>query len=81
MIIFVGLIGASLLALFSKCSDTTDLKPVCVCVCVYVLHRNWCAFVVTKTVSCVVEDGVETYVKPDYHPCSWGGGQCSRVVA
>ncbi|CAK6983240.1 EMILIN-1-like [Scomber scombrus] len=44
-------------------------------------HRNWCAFVVTKTVSCVVEDGVETYVKPDYHPCSWGSGQCSRVVA
>ncbi|XP_028999734.1 EMILIN-1-like isoform X2 [Betta splendens] len=43
-------------------------------------HRNWCAFVVTKTVSCVVEDGVETYVKPDYHPCSWGSGQCSRVV-
>uniref|UniRef100_A0A8C7XHN0 Elastin microfibril interfacer 1b n=1 Tax=Oryzias sinensis TaxID=183150 RepID=A0A8C7XHN0_9TELE len=44
-------------------------------------HRNWCAFVATKTVSCVVEDGVETYVKPDYHPCSWGAGQCSRVVA
>ncbi|XP_051234081.1 EMILIN-1 isoform X3 [Dicentrarchus labrax] len=43
-------------------------------------HRNWCAFVVTKTVSCVIEDGVETYVKPDYHPCSWGSGQCSRVV-
>ncbi|XP_036951878.1 EMILIN-1-like isoform X2 [Acanthopagrus latus] len=43
-------------------------------------HRNWCAFVITKTVSCVVEDGVETYVKPDYHPCSWGSGQCSRVV-
>ncbi|KAM3877469.1 EMILIN-1b [Diretmus argenteus] len=43
-------------------------------------HRNWCAYVVTKTVSCVVEDGVETYVKPDYHPCAWGSGQCSRVV-
>uniref|UniRef100_A0A3Q3SYX6 EMILIN-1-like n=1 Tax=Mastacembelus armatus TaxID=205130 RepID=A0A3Q3SYX6_9TELE len=36
--------------------------------------------VFTKTVSCVVEDGVETYVKPDYHPCNWGSGQCSRVV-
>ncbi|KAM6980479.1 EMILIN-1b [Aplochiton taeniatus] len=44
-------------------------------------HRNWCAYVVTKTVSCVVEDGVETYVKPDYHPCAWGNVQCSRVVA
>ncbi|XP_055010329.1 EMILIN-1-like [Boleophthalmus pectinirostris] len=44
-------------------------------------HRNWCAFVVPRTVSCVVEDGVETYVKPDYQPCSWGSGQCSRVVS
>ncbi|XP_068189604.1 EMILIN-1-A-like [Antennarius striatus] len=43
-------------------------------------HRNWCAFVVTKTVSCVIQDGVETYVKPDYHPCSWGSGQCNGVV-
>ncbi|XP_007245414.3 EMILIN-1a [Astyanax mexicanus] len=42
-------------------------------------HRNWCAYVVTKTVSCVMEDGVETYVKPDYQRCAWG--QCSRVVA
>lgn len=45
-----------------------------------VFPRNWCAYVATKTVSCVVEDGVETYVKPDYHPCAWGSGQCSRVV-
>ncbi|KAL4630433.1 EMILIN-1-like [Arapaima gigas] len=44
-------------------------------------HRNWCAYVVSRTVSCVVEDGVETYVKPDYHPCSWAQGHCSRVVA
>ncbi|XP_061740159.1 EMILIN-1-A-like [Nerophis ophidion] len=44
-------------------------------------HRNWCAFAVTKTVSCVVEDGVETYVKPDYHPCAWGSAQCSRLVS
>ncbi|XP_036398618.1 EMILIN-1-like [Megalops cyprinoides] len=43
-------------------------------------HRNWCAYVVTRTVSCVVEDGVETYVKPDYQPCSWGQIQCPRVV-
>ncbi|KAF7655685.1 hypothetical protein LDENG_00052430 [Lucifuga dentata] len=44
------------------------------------MSRNWCAYVVTKTVSCVVEDGVETYVKPDYQPCTWGSIQCSRVV-
>lgn len=27
----------------------------------------------------MVEDGVETYVKPDYQPCSWGV-QCPRVL-
>ncbi|KAM9465940.1 EMILIN-1b [Clarias gariepinus] len=42
-------------------------------------HRNWCAYVVTKTVSCVVEDGVETYVKPEYQPCAWGV-QCPRIL-
>ncbi|XP_068609944.1 EMILIN-1-A [Brachionichthys hirsutus] len=41
-------------------------------------HRNWCAYVVTRTVSCVMEDGVETYIKPDYQRCSWG--QCPRVA-
>ncbi|XP_029352797.1 EMILIN-1-A [Echeneis naucrates] len=41
-------------------------------------HRNWCAYVVTRTVSCVMEDGVETYVKPDYQRCTWG--QCPRVA-
>ncbi|XP_070591065.1 EMILIN-1 [Erythrolamprus reginae] len=43
-------------------------------------HRNWCAYVVSRTVSCVVEDGVDTYVKPDYQPCAWGQLQCPRVV-
>lgn len=43
-------------------------------------HRNWCAYVVTRTVSCVVEDGVESYVKPEYQPCPWGQVQCPRVV-
>ncbi|KAK3542633.1 hypothetical protein QTP86_031327 [Hemibagrus guttatus] len=42
------------------------------------IRMNWCAYVVMKSVSCVMEDGVETYVKPDYQPCGWG--QCSRVV-
>ncbi|KAM8831462.1 EMILIN-1-A [Spinachia spinachia] len=41
-------------------------------------HRNWCAYMVTRTVSCVMEDGVETYVKPDYQRCTWG--QCPRVA-
>ncbi|KAM6138096.1 LOW QUALITY PROTEIN: EMILIN-1 [Phoenicopterus ruber ruber] len=44
-------------------------------------HRNWCAYVVTRSVSCVVEDGVETFVKADYQPCGWGQLQCPRVLA
>uniref|UniRef100_A0A8C5IZR2 Elastin microfibril interfacer 1 n=1 Tax=Junco hyemalis TaxID=40217 RepID=A0A8C5IZR2_JUNHY len=44
-------------------------------------HRNWCAYVVTRSVSCVVEDGVESFIKPDYQPCPWGQLQCPRVLA
>lgn len=44
-------------------------------------RRNWCAYVVTRSVSCVVEDGVESFVKPDYQPCAWGQLQCPRVLA
>ncbi|NXV80773.1 EMIL1 protein, partial [Atlantisia rogersi] len=43
--------------------------------------RNWCAYVVTRSVSCVVEDGVESFVKPDYQPCAWGQLQCPRILA
>ncbi|XP_042334788.1 EMILIN-1 [Sceloporus undulatus] len=43
-------------------------------------HRNWCAYVVSRSISCVVEDGVDTYVKPDYQPCVWGQLQCPRVL-
>ncbi|XP_061481926.1 EMILIN-1 [Rhineura floridana] len=43
-------------------------------------HRNWCAYVLSRSVSCVVEDGVDTYVKPDYQPCVWGQLQCPRVI-
>ncbi|NWH71625.1 EMIL1 protein, partial [Piaya cayana] len=43
--------------------------------------RNWCAYVVTRSVSCVVEDGVESFVKPDFQPCPWGQLQCPRVLA
>ncbi|KAL2308105.1 hypothetical protein Nmel_001104 [Mimus melanotis] len=42
---------------------------------------NWCAYVVTRSVSCVVEDGVESFIKPDYQPCAWGQLQCPRVLA
>ncbi|XP_051868616.1 EMILIN-1-like [Pristis pectinata] len=43
-------------------------------------YRNWCAYVVKRVVSCVIEDGVATYVKPEYHPCGWGQIQCPRTV-
>ncbi|NXH19628.1 EMIL1 protein, partial [Bucco capensis] len=43
--------------------------------------RNWCAYVVTRSVSCVVEDGVESFIRPDYQPCPWGQLQCPRVLA
>ncbi|NWI66660.1 EMIL1 protein, partial [Todus mexicanus] len=43
--------------------------------------RNWCAYVVTRSVSCVVEDGVESFIRPDYQPCAWGQLQCPRVLA
>ncbi|XP_078086755.1 EMILIN-1b [Mustelus asterias] len=41
---------------------------------------NWCAYVVTRVVSCVIEDGVATFVKPEYQPCGWGQLQCPRAV-
>ncbi|XP_069786701.1 EMILIN-1b [Narcine bancroftii] len=43
-------------------------------------YRNWCAYVVTRVASCVIEDGVSTYVKPEYQPCGWGLIQCARTV-
>ncbi|XP_069881308.1 EMILIN-1 [Dipodomys merriami] len=43
-------------------------------------HRNWCAYVVTRTVSCVLEDGVESFIKSDYQPCSWGQPQCPGSI-
>ncbi|KAL2082557.1 hypothetical protein ACEWY4_022375 [Coilia grayii] len=61
-------------SIFQKCIDK-HVPPWVVC-----FGRNWCAYVVTKTISCVMEDGVETYVKPDYQRCAYG--QCGpRVVA
>ncbi|KAM8810023.1 EMILIN-1 [Eudromia elegans] len=44
-------------------------------------HRNRCAFVVSRTVSCLVEDGVESFVRAEYQPCAWGQLQCPRLLA
>lgn len=43
-------------------------------------HRNWCAYVVTRTVSCVLEDGVETFIKREIPACGWGQSQCHRTT-
>ncbi|XP_076132019.1 EMILIN-3 [Alosa pseudoharengus] len=35
-------------------------------------HKNHCAYVVEKSVSFTVQDGVAPYVKAEYNKCSWG---------
>ena len=35
-------------------------------------RRNHCAYVVEKSVSFTVQDGVAPYVKAEYNKCSWG---------
>nr|XP_006121957.1 EMILIN-3 [Pelodiscus sinensis] len=35
-------------------------------------HRSYCAYVVQRNVTCTLQDGVESYVKAEYHKCSWG---------
>ncbi|XP_048457362.1 EMILIN-1 [Rhincodon typus] len=57
----------------SRCWGTGLISPL-------VFNRNWCAYVVTRIVSCIIEDGVTTYVKPEYQPCGWGPLQCPRTV-
>ncbi|KAG9269876.1 EMILIN-3 [Astyanax mexicanus] len=36
-------------------------------------HKNYCAYIVQKNITCTVQDGVATYVKADYTTkCIWG---------
>ncbi|TFK05977.1 cadherin-4 [Platysternon megacephalum] len=35
-------------------------------------HKSYCAYVVQRNVTCTLQDGVESYVKAEYHKCSWG---------
>lgn len=37
--------------------------PACRALCAYVLHRN---------VTCVLQEGVDSYVKAEYRQCGWG---------
>lgn len=70
----------------ATCLIRNSQMPVALCMCseaapgIVVSCRNWCAYVVSRSVSCVVEDGVDTYVKPDYQPCAWGQLHCPRTL-
>ncbi|XP_063001628.1 EMILIN-3 [Elgaria multicarinata webbii] len=35
-------------------------------------HKSYCAYVVHRNVTCTLQDGAESYVKAEYHKCSWG---------
>ncbi|NXD63430.1 EMIL3 protein, partial [Eolophus roseicapillus] len=35
-------------------------------------HKSYCAYVVQRNVTCAVQDGAESYIKAEYHKCSWG---------
>ncbi|XP_036390335.1 EMILIN-3 [Megalops cyprinoides] len=35
-------------------------------------HKNYCAYVVQKNISCTMQDGMATYVKAEYTKCVWG---------
>ncbi|XP_036604097.1 EMILIN-3 [Trichosurus vulpecula] len=35
-------------------------------------HNMLCAYVVQKNVTCILQDGAESYIKAEYHKCSWG---------
>ncbi|XP_041080081.1 EMILIN-3-like [Polyodon spathula] len=42
-------------------------------------HKNFCAYVVQKNVSCTMQDGTSTYVKAEYNKCTWGQ-KCPTVM-
>ncbi|MBN3311455.1 EMIL3 protein, partial [Atractosteus spatula] len=35
-------------------------------------HKNYCAYVVQRNISCTIQDGTATYVKAEYSKCTWG---------
>ncbi|XP_005994440.3 EMILIN-3 [Latimeria chalumnae] len=42
-------------------------------------HKNYCAFIVQRNITCIMQDGTETYIKAEYHKCAWGQ-KCPGVV-
>ncbi|XP_059836722.1 EMILIN-3 [Hypanus sabinus] len=43
-------------------------------------HKNYCAYIVKKNITCTMQDGVDTFVKAEYHQCGWGQLKCPGVV-
>ncbi|XP_020387697.2 EMILIN-3 [Rhincodon typus] len=43
-------------------------------------HKNYCAYIVKKNVTCTMQDGTDTYVKAEYRQCAWGQLKCPGVV-
>lgn len=41
--------------------------------------RALCAYVVHRNVTCVLQEGAESYMKAEYRPCGWGP-QCPGTV-
>ncbi|KAL2103973.1 hypothetical protein ACEWY4_000841 [Coilia grayii] len=47
--------------------------PTSLCLCLCLLHRNHCAYIVQKNITCTMQDGMTTYVKAEYTTkCIWG---------
>ncbi|XP_041526657.1 EMILIN-3 isoform X2 [Microtus oregoni] len=42
-------------------------------------HKSLCAYVVHRNVTCVLQEGAESYVKAEYHQCGWGPNCPSTV--
>ncbi|XP_072412551.1 EMILIN-3 isoform X1 [Chiloscyllium punctatum] len=43
-------------------------------------HKNYCAYIVKKNVTCTMQDGTDTYVKAEYRQCTWGQLKCPGMV-
>ncbi|XP_037667463.1 EMILIN-3 [Choloepus didactylus] len=43
-------------------------------------HKALCAYVVHRNVSCVLQEGAQSYLKAEYRPCRWGLKCLSTVM-